>query len=89
MLATAASFIVLPALRFETVRLGYDVARRAASKARCPSQRLLSLEVADADASPSASRPSRARAFAHGPARPAASCGERSVAARAHAGRAR
>jgi cell division protein FtsL len=46
-IATAASFIVHLALRFETVRLGYDVgAARREQRELIESQRLLSLEAA-------------------------------------------
>jgi cell division protein FtsL len=46
-LATAASFVVHLALRFETVRLGYDVGdARLEQRKLVESQRLLSLEAA-------------------------------------------
>lgn len=46
-LATATSFIVHLALRFETVRLGYDVGNaRIEQRKLIESQRLLSLEAA-------------------------------------------
>lgn len=60
-LATAASFIVHLTLRFETVRLGYDVgdARREQRKL-IESQRLLALEEA------SLSQPDRVETVARG-----------------------
>lgn len=46
-LATAASFVMHLALRFETVRLGYEVgAARKEQRRLVESQRLLSLEAA-------------------------------------------
>jgi cell division protein FtsL len=46
-LATAAAFVVHLAVRFETVRLGYDVgAARRAQRELVESRRLLSLEAA-------------------------------------------
>jgi cell division protein FtsL len=60
-LAAAASFIVHLTLRFETVRLGYDVgAARREQRRLLESRRLLTLEVA------TLSQPDRVEAVARG-----------------------